>query len=140
VCVCVCVCICMYIFVLSFCLLPQIKIRDALHTNYFQVLEHRNHDDLNVHSSSASGARLVVISRAFFLFFPCNHIIDIYIKKSFSGEVKDSVIFPFYFLLHKRAKPAPPPYLLSLPTHTSHAAHLSTHLFGHLSTLMPGAL
>ena len=44
---------------------------------------------------------------------------------SFSGEVKDSVIFPFYFLLHKRAKPAPPltfslrppihPYLTYLP-------------------------
>jgi hypothetical protein len=38
----------------------------------------------------------VVISRAFFLFSPCNHIINIY-KKSFSGEVKDSVIFPFFF-------------------------------------------
>ena len=28
--------------------------------------------------------------------FPCNHIINIY-KKSFSGEVKDSVIFLFFF-------------------------------------------
>jgi hypothetical protein len=44
--------ICMYIFgLLSFCLLPQIKIRDTLHKNYFQVLEHRNDDDLNVHST-----------------------------------------------------------------------------------------
>ena len=47
-----------------------------------------------------NGRRLVVIGRAFFLFFPCNHIINIK-KKSFSGEAKDSVIFPFYFLLHK---------------------------------------
>jgi hypothetical protein len=30
-------------------------------------------------------------------------------KKSFSGEVKDSVIFPFYFLLNKLHKPTPPP-------------------------------
>jgi len=45
-----------------------------------------------------------VISRAFFLFFPCNHIINIK-KKSFSGEVKDSVTFPFSFLLHKLHKP-----------------------------------
>jgi hypothetical protein len=40
-----------------------------------------------------------VISGAFFP-PPCNHIIHIY-KKSFSGEVIDSVIFPFVFLLHK---------------------------------------
>jgi hypothetical protein len=47
-----------------------------------------------------------VISRAFFVFFPCNHIINK--KKTISGEAKDSVIFPFYFLLHKRAKPIHP--------------------------------
>jgi hypothetical protein len=42
----------MYIFgLLSFCLLPQIKIRDTLQKNYFQVLERRNDDDLNVHST-----------------------------------------------------------------------------------------
>ena len=34
-----------------------------------------------------------------------------------SGEAKDSAIFAFFFLLHKRAKPAPPPYLLPLPTY-----------------------
>jgi len=45
----------------------------------------------------------IVISGPFLKNFPCNHIINIK-KKSFSGEVKDSVIFPFYFLLHKRAK------------------------------------
>jgi hypothetical protein len=61
----------------------------------------------------------VVISRAFFLFFPCNHIINIK-KKSFSGEAKDSVIFSFYIFLHKRAKPIHPRYI-----HPS--AHLSTH-------------
>jgi hypothetical protein len=38
-------------------------------------------------------------------FFPYNHFINIYLKNSFSGEVKDSAIFAFYFLLHKRAKP-----------------------------------
>jgi hypothetical protein len=35
-----------------------------------------------------------VISRAFFYFLLHNHIINK--KKSFSGEVKDSVIFPFF--------------------------------------------
>jgi hypothetical protein len=47
-------------------------------------------------------------------------------KKSFSGEVKDSVIFPFFFLLHKRAKHIHPPYIhpsAYLSTHTSHAIH-----------------
>jgi hypothetical protein len=39
-----------------------------------------------------------------------------YKKKSFSGEAKDSAIFPFYFLLHKRAKPILP-----------HCVHFSNH-------------
>jgi hypothetical protein len=68
---------------------------------------------------SADPKPLVVISRAFFLFFPCNHIINIK-KNSFSGEAKDSVNFSFFILLHKRAKPIHPPYI-----HPS--AHLSTH-------------
>jgi hypothetical protein len=55
--------------------------------------------------------RLVVISRAFFLISPCNHIINK--KKSFSGEVKDSVNFPPFFLLHKLHNPILPPYLPS---------------------------
>jgi hypothetical protein len=38
-----------------------------------------------------------VTSRAFFLFFPCNHIINIKKYFSFSGEVKDSVNFLFFF-------------------------------------------
>ena len=51
----------------------------------------------------------VVISRAFFLFFPCNHIINIKKHFSFSGEVKDSVFFLFLFLLNKLHKPILPP-------------------------------
>jgi len=35
-----------------------------------------------------------------FFFLLHNHIINIK-KKYFSGEVKDSVIFPFFFVLHK---------------------------------------
>jgi hypothetical protein len=42
----------------------------------------------------------------------------------FSGEAKDSVIFSFFILLHKRAKPIHPPYI-----HPS--AHLSTHSSAH---------
>jgi hypothetical protein len=53
--------------------------------------------------------RSVVNSGAFLKNFPCNHIITIKKKFSFSGEVKDSVIFPFYFLLHKLHKPTPLP-------------------------------
>jgi hypothetical protein len=57
----------------------------------------------------------VVKSAPFKDFSPCNHIIDIK-KKSFSGEAKDSAIFPPFFLHHKRAKPAPSPtHLNSLP-------------------------
>jgi hypothetical protein len=48
----------------------------------------------------------VVVSRAFITKLLHNHIINI--KKKISGEAKDSVIFPFYFLLHKRAKPIHP--------------------------------
>jgi hypothetical protein len=55
-----------------------------------------------------------VISRAFFLFFPCNHIINIK-KISFSGEAKDSVFFSFFILLHKGAK------------HTYTHTHTHTH-------------
>jgi hypothetical protein len=70
----------------------------------------------------------VVISRAFFLFFPCNHIINIK-KKSFPGEAKNSVIFSFLILLHKRAKPIHPPYI-----------HLSAHLSGRLRGGVPGGV
>jgi hypothetical protein len=58
----------------------------------------------------------VVISRAFFLIFPCNHIINIY-KKFFFRRSKRERNFPFFFLLHKRAKPILPPYTLSQPTY-----------------------
>jgi hypothetical protein len=60
---------------------------------------------------------LVVVTGPFIKKFPCNHIINIKKKFSFSGEAKDSVIFSFFILLHKRAKPAPPPYLLPPPTY-----------------------
>jgi hypothetical protein len=36
---------------------------------------------------------------------------------SLSGEAKDSAIFAFYFLLHKRAKPATPPLTIPPPIH-----------------------
>jgi hypothetical protein len=42
-----------------------------------------------------------------------NHIINIKKYFSFSGEVKDSVFFPFYFELHKRANPILPPYTIT---------------------------
>jgi len=50
----------------------------------------------------------VVNSGAFINYFPCNHFINKKIYFSFSGEAKGSAILAFYFLLHKRAKPAPP--------------------------------
>jgi hypothetical protein len=63
-----------------------------------------------------------------------NHFITEKKFKKKSGDVTDEANFPFFFLLHKRVKPAPPPlpsllptransnpilppYLLSLPTH-----------------------
>jgi hypothetical protein len=50
----------MYIFRLpSFCLLPQIKIRDTLHKNYFQVLKDRNDDNLNVHSTICEWGKVI---------------------------------------------------------------------------------
>ncbi len=41
-------------------------------------------------------------------------------------QAKDSVVFSFYFLLHKRAKPIHPPYIhpsAHLSTHSSHPTH-----------------
>ena len=58
-----------------------------------------------------------MISGAFINFLLHNHFITEKILKKKSGEAKDSVIFSFLFLLHKRAKPIHPPYLLSLPTY-----------------------
>jgi hypothetical protein len=46
-----------------------------------------------------------------------NHFITQFFLKKQSGEAKDSAIVAFFFLLHKRAKPAPPPYRLPLPTY-----------------------
>ena len=49
----------------------------------------------------------VVMSVEFSIFLLSKHFITEFFLKKKSGEVKGSVIFPFYFLLHKRAKPAP---------------------------------
>jgi hypothetical protein len=52
-----------------------------------------------------------VISGAFINFLLHNHFITEKIYKKKSGEAKDSAIFPFFILLHKRANPILPPYL-----------------------------
>ncbi len=59
-------------------------------------------------------------------------------KKSFSGEVKDSVIFFFFLLLRKLHKPIPPPVSCLSPTRTNSniltpCPHLSAHLSTHSS-------
>jgi hypothetical protein len=59
----------------------------------------------------------VVVSGEFSFFLLRKHFITEKLFKKKSGEVKDSVIFPLFFLLHKRAKPAPPPLPLPPPTH-----------------------
>jgi hypothetical protein len=46
-----------------------------------------------------------VISGPFLKNLLHNHFITEFFKKTKSGEAKDSVIFPFFILLHKRAKP-----------------------------------
>ena len=60
----------------------------------------------------SDSVKLVVGIEAFIKKFPC--ITSSINKKyfSFSGEAKDSAIFAFYFLLHKRANPLLPPYPL----------------------------
>jgi hypothetical protein len=75
--------------------------------------------------SFGSTTPVVVIYRAFFDFLLHNHFINIQ-TKSVSGEVKDSVIFLFFFLLHNRAKPILPPCLPS---------HLSARTQNHYSPL-----
>ena len=52
------------------------------------------------------------MSAAFSLFLLHNHFITEKKIKKKSGDVNDEVKFPFFFLLHKRAKPILPPYLL----------------------------
>jgi hypothetical protein len=41
----------------------------------------------------------------------------IFFKKKNPAKQKTAQFLPFFFLLHKRAKPAPPSYLLPLPTY-----------------------
>ncbi len=66
-------------------------------------------------------------------FFASQSLHNIKKFKKKSGEANDSVIFPFFILLHKRAKPIHPPYI-----HPS--AHLSTHTSApHLCDAVGGA-
>jgi hypothetical protein len=45
-----------------------------------------------------------------FSFFASQTLHNRFFLKKKSGEAKDSAIFPFFILLHKRAKPITPPY------------------------------
>jgi hypothetical protein len=98
--------------------------------------------------------------RAFFPFLLHNHFItDFFFKKKF-GDVNDEANFSFFILLHKRANPILPPYLLphlrartqtytppSYPSFrppirpylihlTSHTAYLSAHTSHNPLTLL----
>jgi hypothetical protein len=53
-----------------------------------------------------------VISGPFFKKLLHNHFITEFFLKKKSGDVNDQANFSFFFLLHKRAKPVLPPYLL----------------------------
>ena len=73
-----------------------------------------------------------MISGAFINFLLHNHFITENNLKKKSGEAKDSVIFPFFILLHKRAKPMLPPcnhfsYPNLLSTFANHPSHPYTH-------------
>jgi hypothetical protein len=63
--------------------------------------------------------------QSFFLFFPCNHIINIKKIFFFFRRSKRQRNFSLLFLLHKRAKPALPPYPDSPPIPLT--AHPPTH-------------
>jgi hypothetical protein len=65
----------------------------------------------------------VVNNGLFLKAFPCNHIINVKNIFSFSGKVKDSVIFPFLYILHKLHKSMLPPCPLSPPTVNSGIVH-----------------
>jgi hypothetical protein len=58
-----------------------------------------------------------VISRAFSFFLLHNHIINIKKYFSFSGEVKDSVIFPFFFYFIRELNLYSPLIPILPPTH-----------------------
>jgi hypothetical protein len=73
------------------------------------------------------------VTGPFIIFLLHHHFItDFFLNKN-SGEAKHSVIFPFFILLHKRAKPIHPPYLLPPPTYPPIP---STHYKPNLSALM----
>jgi len=81
----------------------------------------------------------VVISGAFIIFLRHNHFITEFFLKKKSGEAKDSVIFPFFVLLHKRAKPMLPPcnhfsYPNLLSTFTNHP---SNHALLRITSVLP---
>jgi hypothetical protein len=80
--------------------------------------------DLLRHHPLTPEQAIVVDTEPFLKFFPCNHIINIKKKFSFSGEARDSVVFSFYFLLHKRANHILPPWAHELKTHPH---ELKTH-------------
>ena len=75
------------------------------------------------------GEAIQVINKAFFLIFPCNHIINIKKKISFFRRSKREHNFSLFFLLNMRPKTILPPYTLSPPTLSAHpSAHPSlTH-------------
>jgi hypothetical protein len=83
------------------------------------------------HKRGESSETKVVINRPFIKNLLHNHYLSLhninFLKKK-SGEAKDSVIFCFFILLHKRAKPIQPPYI-----------HPSAHLSTHTSTPLPYA-
>jgi len=68
---------------------------------------------------------VVVESEPFSLFFQSKDFInnDVNIKNSFSGEVKDSVIFPPFFKFQKRHKTMLPPCPLPRPPIRPPAKH-----------------
>ena len=81
----------------------------------------------------------VVISGAFIIFLRHTHFITEFFFKKKSGEAKDSVIFPFFVLLHKRAKPMLPPcnhfsYPNLFPTFTNHP---SNHALLRITSVLP---
>jgi hypothetical protein len=81
---------------------------------------------------ASEGAAQVVVTGPFIKNLLHNHFITEFFFKKKSGEANDEANFSFIILLHKRAKPALPPYLLPLPTYPpipqpSPSAHLSAH-------------
>jgi hypothetical protein len=73
--------------------------------NPYTPLMSISHIHPSTHPSGHPSPRPVVKAAAFFYFFPCNHIINIKKKISFSGEAKDSVVFSFFFCFIRELNP-----------------------------------